>query len=466
MNIEDLIKDSVDEMVRDVPARTNLADDALRRARRGQHVTRLTVASGATLALVGGAVAVTDPLGLWAQPSSSKLGPQSGQGQEDPGEDASPTGSGVIDIEELSLGAAPDVPWYADGAVHLGDTAVPFDVEFAELRDLEPVTGGAVALTVPDNDGAHKGFGLYLIKEDGEVWDLAESFFGDAAVSGDGTLVAWSDEAWGPGPGDGPSSVTLRVAETATGEVVATKQQTGSGGDFAGVAAFLDNDRVVLDSTDNSPDGVYLWDLTADTVTPWLDYGFTRTFAPSSDVGAFVKRNGADGANTYVVDTATEQVLWSTEDSVASFSPDGRYAALTASQGPSRMIDGFEAMLLRGYDPGDVIEVNGEDVTITREMLDAAAEWQEWHDNWDGRSDLVIVDARTGQEVVRFDVTYPQRIAWEPDGTLVFEAWRDVERMALVRCTVDGECELATEPREAKEHPGAFRPPYNLGENH
>jgi hypothetical protein len=80
--------------------------------------------------------------------------------------------------------------------------------------------------------------------------------------------------------------------------------------------------------------------------------------------------------------------------------------------------------------------------------------------------DLVVVEARTGEEVLRIDVESTQRFAWEPNGDLVFEAWQDSSRMALVRCSLDGDCELATEPRTADAPPDAPKPPYHLGENY
>lgn len=85
----------------------------------------------------------------------------------------------------------------------------------------------------------------------------------------------------------------------------------------------------------------------------------------------------------------------------------------------------------------------------------------EWAVLMDSRSDglgpstLFIADARTGQLIRRLDVGVNQRVAWEPDGTLVLDVWTD-NQMALVRCDLtDGTCERGTRIRTSppEDHP-------------
>jgi hypothetical protein len=137
--------------------------------------------------------------------------------------------------------------------------------------------------------------------------------------------------------------------------------------------------------------------------------------------------------DTAVVDTESGQVLWTADYlSARTFSPDGEYAAFVQGW--------FEA----------VDEEAGQQGSASA----------------DPRVDLVVVEARTGEEVLRIEVESTQRFAWEPDGNLVLEAWQDSSQMALVRCSLDGECELATEPRIADVPPDASQPPYHLGDNY
>lgn len=82
MNIQEMIKDSVDELAHRLPPRPDLADHALRQARRHTRVVRLAVAGGATLAVAATAaisgIDFTDPAGLDAPELGSAAGsPQS-----------------------------------------------------------------------------------------------------------------------------------------------------------------------------------------------------------------------------------------------------------------------------------------------------------------------------------------------------------------------------------------------------
>ncbi|AYY13826.1 hypothetical protein EF847_15095 [Actinobacteria bacterium YIM 96077] len=480
MNIERLVKDTVHDMGEQVPARTGLADDVLHQARRRKHATRTAVVGGVTVAAMAGAtVGVTDPLGLWSAPDPgtgieggpAAAGQNGSSGNTSAAEEGNAPGnegdasSTVVELDGLDTGDAPATPWYSEGAIHLGDAEVPFDVSFGHLRELEAVEGGAVALTAHEDDGEHRGHAVHLIRENGDVEKIAESSIFSIRVSADGTLVAWAEHEMDEATGS-PVRTTVRVYDVTAGEVVHSRTQEDDLGDVGGVAGFLDDNQVVLNSAKNSPDGVYIWNIVEDSVTSWLDYGFARSFAPSGTVGAFMPPNDAPDRDTSIVDTETGEEMWTANrGTFPGFSAEGEYAALIMLHGPSPWIDGVHAQQILELEPdvGHTVTINGEEFTITQEMLDHARKYRERQENSDGRRDLVIVDAATGEEVTRFDVPDPAQATWESNDSLVFQATEDDET-ALVRCTVGGECELATEPRAVDTPIDVSDSPYLLGE--
>lgn len=432
MKINEMVKDGVDELARGLPPRPDLADHALRQARRRTRAVRLAVAGGATLA-VAGATAIS---GIdFTEPAGSDA-PELGPAQSGP-----QTNAASISLDELPTGEAPAVPWFAEGALHVGDNQVPFDVDVRFLGSLRRVEGGYLAAVTPGAApvGSHE-HPLYFVADDGSTTVLADGWVpGGARTSADGSLIAWAAGDWNAEFTGRETNTTLVVADATTGDVL--HERPASLGPDTEVIGFLDENRILVTAANNSYEGVYVWDVAADTVDPWMDgYDGAMALTSSGDIGAFVA-SGDDGTYT-VVDTAAEEVLWTTGRLAANaFSPDGQYAAIV--QAP----DGAATA-------GELREMEMRE--------DAAAS----STSTDGRMNLVIVEARTGEEVLTLDVEFPERFAWEPDGDLVFEAWQDSRQMALVRCSLDGECELATEPRTADVPPDASQPPYHLGDNY
>jgi hypothetical protein len=418
-----MIKDSVDDLAHRLPPRPELADDALRQARRHTRAVRLAVASGATLAVAGAAaisgVDFTEPAGSGAP----ELGPAA---------DSPRTAAVAISLDELPVGASPAVPWLADGALHMGDSQVPFDVDVRFLGSLQRVEGGYLAAVTPDAEpvGSHE-HPLYFVADDGTATVLADGWVpGGARTSSDGSLIAWAAGDWDAEFADEDSTTTLTVADATTGDVL--HERLAPLGPDTSVVGFLDENRILITAANNSYGGVYVWDVAADTVDPWMDgYNAAIALTPSGDIGAFVQDAGE--YDTAVVDIESGQALWTADYlSARTFSRDGKYAAFVQGW--------FEA----------VDEEAGQQGSASA----------------DRRVDLVVVEARTGEEVLKIDVESTQRFAWEPDGSLVFEAWQDSSQMALVRCDLDGDCELATEPRATNVHPDAAQPPYHLGDNY
>ncbi|HEX6337783.1 MAG TPA: hypothetical protein VFZ85_12565 [Jiangellaceae bacterium] len=430
MKINEIVKDGVDELARGLPPRPDLADHALRQARRRTRAVRLAVASGATLAVAGvtaiSGIDFTEPAGSGAP----ELGPAS---------DNPPTDAVSISLNDLSAGESPAVPWFADGALHVGDSQVPLDVDVHALGRLQRVAGGFLATVTPPEaaDGSHE-HPLYFVSDGGESTALADAWVpGGARTSADGSLIAWAAGDWDAEFAGRGTNTTLVVADAATGDVL--HERPASLGPDTSVVGFLDDNRILVTAANNSDEGVYVWDLAADRVDPWMDrYDGATALTSSGDIGAFVSSD--DGTlTTAVVDIATEKVLWRTTNRLRAnaFSPDGQYAAFLVTPSADELRE--QEMLVEA----------GGDLPTT-----------------DGRLDLVVVDAQTGEEVVRFEAEHPERLAWEPNGALVFEAWQDSSQMALVRCSLDGDCELATEPRSADALPDASQPPYHLGDNY
>lgn len=423
MNIQEMIKDSVDELAHRLPPRPDLADHALRQARRHTRAVRLAVAGGAALAVASATVITSTDL----LKSADFNAPVLGSGQSDAGETEV-----TIALDELPTGELPMVPWFADGALHVGGNDTLFDVDVRYLNGLLRVEDGYFASVTPNAAGDHEA-PLYLVPDDGTPTMLADGWVPDV-IAGPGNLVAWSAGRWDTKFAGEETTTTLTVADATTGDVL-HERQAPLGRDTS-VVGFLDENRVLVSAADNSDQGVYVWDLAADTIHPWMDgYDGATALTSSGGIGAFVA-DGDDGTmTTAVVDTATDEVLWTTTNRLLAhaFSPDGRFAVF------------FDAP-----SPDDLREA------------EAAGDQPSTYP----RRELVVVETQSGDEVARFDAEHAERFAWEPDGSLVFEAWQDSSQMALVRCSLDGDCELATEPRATNVHPDAAQPPYHLGDNY
>jgi hypothetical protein len=371
---------------------------------------------------VAGATVITNTDVL--QPAESNL-PVLGPGPNNPGETEV-----TIALDELPTGELPMVPWFADGALHVGASNASFDVDARFLNSLLRVGDGYLATVTPNDSpvGAHEN-PLYLVPDDGAPTMLAGGWV-TGVTAGPGNLVAWAAGDWDAEFAGEASTTTLTVADATTGDVL--HERLAPLGPDTSVVGFLDENRILVTAANNRREGVYVWNVDADTLDGWMPgYNAAIALTPSGDIGAFGQDAGENG--TVVVDTDSGQVLWTTDYlSARTFSPDGQYAAFLQGW--------FEAIDEEAAQQGSASEA--------------------------GTANLVVVEARTGEEVLRIDAESTQRFAWEPDGSLVFEAWQDSSQMALVRCSLDGDCELATEPRAADVPPDASQPPYHLGDNY
>ncbi|TDE00582.1 WD40 repeat domain-containing protein [Jiangella asiatica] len=425
MTLEDQLRDALDDIVARVPSRAGLADEVLRQARRRRKLTVVATAGGTAVAVAAGTLfVVADPLATDRPRQSASDGAASGGTAPDDVPDQGAGGAVRLDLDALSAGAAPGVPYYADGVIHVGDWEISFEGDFPAFRVLEEVAGGLVALVEPAPDDSGEGnLEVWLFTRDGGRTQLGAGQVYNVTVSPDGTQVAWSVHDWSTETEDsGPGDTVVYVADARTGEVLHTRESTGDDGPIGVAMGFLPDGRVVLDSATNNPSGIYLWDVDADTLIPWTDYGFVRAFSPRADLAVLGPRNDSDGRAFGVVDTATGNVAWTFEPGDAgrdAFSPDGRLLAVNLPSPDA---------------PTVADEVRGEGAEVGPP------------------GSVAVVDARTGEPVLRIEGGYPGYVSWESDGTLLVDVWSD-DRTAggVVRCTLDGECELAVPVTEGPD---------------
>jgi hypothetical protein len=297
----------------------------------------------------------------------------------------------TFNLDELTRGEAPKVPWYTPGVIHDGDR------EFA-VPGLGPDAGvfftpvGDGFLVLDYADGSTTDARARLKNANGEViMTMPPGSFSNMIVSGDGSRLAWAE----PTPDQNDWANTLVVADARTGEELHRKLLDMSD---PRPVAFLGG-NVVWD-TDSADGGVTgLWDPETGKVST------VRGIGRTADVHGQVLL-----ANTVLdpeepcpglIDHARgDRKLWSTcNHALNAISADGRYVF---GQSPTTNAIVFEAS-------------NGEV--------------------------LLEVDASSSGAIGNWAV--------EPNGDVLFDVddiKSDTEgRQAIVRCSLDGRCELATD---------------------
>lgn len=388
MNIEDLIKDAVDDGVRSVPP--GFADGAIRRARRQVRTTRIVIASGvAAFAMAAAAVAVVDPGDLRTDAPPA----------ETPDPEPAVLVDDVTDFDAVRTGAAPSVSWYTDDALHFEGTSTPFDVPFAELS-LDRVDGGFVALVVPPG-GEQPDDVLYLVPDGGTPEQLDNGELSEVVVSPDGGQFAYLAAV----PGDGGIEVAgeMRTADARTGERL---HEQASFSRTARPLHYASADEIVVDTLIG---GVLLYETwrPGEEPTSWDQVvpvdGRRAELSPAHDRAAVPD---GEAHLIYAVLDNAGRARWNLEPSQGHprFSPDGRFLASVG-------------------------------ILVTDET-----------------TSIMVRDARLGIDVDRFGVARPGPPVWESATTVLFTARTgDGDREAIVRCTVETGCELATEPLDTSE---------------
>lgn len=327
---------------------------------------------------------------------------------------ASGAGDGVIELDGLATGAPPEVPWYEGGALHFGDATTPADVSWDAEAD-EPVIrrirdGYVVWTWESDPERAYGRSMLTLVHDDGEQVVLADGDVTPPAVSPDGERIAWGvpNRDWvldEEAREDGLTSVVM-VADAA-GEVVA--ELPDAPGPTALPKGIWEDGRVVIEAGANEAWGVHLWEP-GGAVTP-----------VRSDVG---------------IEAASAGTL-----------------AVLTGDGGAEVTDLVTGAVLRPFRDGDEPRFNADS-----QYLASISRPGEFEDP----DELVIRDNLSGEEVVRVAFRAVHGLAWESRTTVVIDAYDDTGA-TLVRCTVGGDCELATERRPVDDDPTTFDSPYVLG---
>jgi hypothetical protein len=288
------------------------------------------------------------------------------------------------DFDGLPPGEDPKVPWYADGKIHYGATTTPVDLP--DWTSFEPVDGGYLVT------GTENGqWRLQLVGLDGTQKLTAR---GSAVVSNDGRQIAWATP-------DG----TVNVADARTGKILHSIH-VGKGG----LGGFL-GEQVLLTIGSNTPESseVQAWDPRTGKLTAWRDFADVQS-TYGADLAAVVPRFAQGPVIdredcSAVIDTDNgNRELWRVcpkqygSASIRGFSPDGRYA---------------------------VVWIMNEGQTLPN---------------------YTIADAQTGRPVLTI-MGYSGTMEWEDEELFLLASYSLQGERRIVRCTVAGTCELATEGR-------------------
>lgn len=311
-----------------------------------------------------------------------------------------------LDLDMLSKGAPPEVPWYADGVLHDGTEQVPVGAvpDRAEVRFSTTAYGYLVRIT--ENTDTEPERSAYLLGPDDQRIELP--YATTPIVSADGRRLAWSVPESGAEP---PAPTRLVTADAATGVVLARSKVVARS--YVVEALGFLGGEVVFSADANGTGFTARWDPETGEVTR------VDSVERGSDVDADGRlvaelpiRQGANGPCIGVFDlTADDRELW--QDctiGAGRFAVDGSY-----------VVAAYEGKL---FDPSTGERRVRIRHHLVNDMLDLA--------------DFQL----------------------EPDGDLVFVATTtNPGRQAIVRCSPEGDCELATEIHEMTSY---YEPAYSL----
>ncbi|GAB3414811.1 WD40 repeat domain-containing protein [Flindersiella endophytica] len=294
----------------------------------------------------------------------------------------------TLDIDKLQQGKTPAVPYYSDGAIHDGAKTIP--VPGAKTDSYVNFVPAAGTYAVQIGDGPD-GKSMLLDSNGAKIRDLpvlsAHVSLVLPAISADGRTLAWPE--W-----DASGSGEMVVANASTGQELHRRRVDSD--QFPYPAGFIGQQVLLTD-----------------------DYGgYVRLWEPESG------RLSSIAGVRHALTTDGRQRLVADED--------GRYPVFDARTGRRLWDTAAGIRLLRGgqyaYFADEVSRPGTDEVTMQ----------------------TTIVDAATGRHLLEVTGTKDGPVAAEPDGTILFGADSPTGAgAALVRCTIDGKCERATEKRSS-----------------
>lgn len=422
---EQLLRRSLRHKAEPVKARTPLADVAFVRARTIRLRRRITTAVACVAVLVAGVPLGVDllgdngPVATRVQPAGS---PSDGAGETrfpPPDEPAEHT----VTIDDLAaLPQAPDMPptvsWYENGVINqLSQGGEQPDLEVPvpglpedALVSYLPVAGGWLVEGKSSKDMKPDDIKVVLIDDEGGlIRSLPTTVL--PAVSADGERLAWLEKADGDG-------FRLVLADREGSELARQHvPQAGSAPMATYPVGFL-GDLVVVESSPN--EGADVWDPEAGTFSAlpaWGSDDSEHAVEATDGTGLFASTiNRLQGSTTFACSGVFDQrqegkELWSTCDGL-------QIHALSSDEG----LLGQEGRLAYGTRPAE-----------------------------SGTSHMVV-NAETGERILEvrgLDAARPVMVA-ESGSTVLIDASLDGQS-AIIRCSLDGGCELATELRREAE---------------
>lgn len=340
-----------------------------------------------------------------------------------------------IDVTKLPRGSAPAVPWYSAGVIHNGDQEIPLPSDLHKVTTLSKVNGGYLITVDRVRDATHS-FELFLIKP-GSAPKPFGTISGDPTVSSDGRQFAWDDRD----PNPDPDVTTLFVADADSGQVLRIKRVSGESNAMR-VRGFLGSAILLERSPNENLSPLRLWDPPTGRISDWYDAEALAGVTPDGSLAAVVIEEDAENECFTMLALPEKSQLWSSCEfsNRTVFSPDLRYLATANND--------------QDLPPDDYVPGVGEDPN-------------QWYDDHPPVLGFYVKDLRTGANVLHLKDVFAYPVTWESDDTILFghEHYNHATKkltMALVRCTVQGKCELATDfVRQTSRWAGAYVLPDN-----
>ena len=391
--IDELVTTSLRGQAAKIDTTRRFAEEARRRASRVRTARRVTAA---VACVVAAAIAVPTGLHLAERGvvGTTDVEPA------DPGtSDPNGVSRTTIDVNELPMRTAPKVPWYADGKIHDGGREVPIGAvdEKASVWFAPTAAGYVVNISCCVEEDAAKS-AHKLIGIDGTVKRNFPLRSPIPIVSADGRTLAWTEDPVNTSP-----SSELVTADAVTGEELKRVRLPKVGGEAVHPMAFAG--PLVLFSTSFSDDNTTgVWNPETGELSTLDDLRGSQGDGPRAATATIADGERQMSCEGIVDPTRDERWLWLNCEEVGemAISPTGRYAVGT---------DGITAVIVDLAAEHVVLEVDGPD-NITQLA-------------WEAGDTVILATLRGGRTV---------STTWE----------------ALVRCSVNGDCGLATELR----HPG------------